>query len=136
MLTQIVALVCAAAFVAPAIGRVSERDFEDFETCYGSFEGASSVLPLLKQHMPANDFATVARAMRDLGEDFIDVEKRLSDVLRSADRNALAQAHLIGRVPWSSAQNQTLAYWSRNAPMSVACFALTKRLHEQLPPAF
>lgn len=136
MLVQIIAFACATAVVAPGIARVSERDFEDFETCYGSFEGASSVLPMLKQRMPPNDFAAVERAMRDLGEDFIDLEKRLTDVARSADHNALAQAHMAGRVPWSSAQNQTLAYWSRNAPMSVACFALTKRLHEQLPPAF
>jgi hypothetical protein len=133
---QIIAFLSVAAIAVPGNSRISERDFEDFETCYGSYEGASTVLPILKNRMPPADFAAVEQAMHDLGEDFADLEKRLSNAVRFSDHNTLAQAHMIGRVPWSNAENQTLAYWSRNAPMSVACFALTKRLHEQLPPIF
>ena len=136
VLTQVIAFFSAAAIAVAGTARISERDFEDFEACYGSYEGASTVLPMLKERMPPADFAAVELAMHDLGEDFADLEKRLSNVVRFSDRNALAQAHMIGRVPWSNTENQTLAYWSRNAPMSVACFALTKRLHEQLPPGF
>jgi hypothetical protein len=136
VLIQSIAILAASVIAVPGIARVSQRDFEDFETCYGSYEGASSVLPMLRERMPPADFVAVERAMRDLGEDFVDLERRLSDVVRAADHDALTQAHMIGRVPWTNPQNQTLAYWSRNAPMSVACFALTKRLHEELPSGF
>ncbi len=105
MLTHLVALVAAAAIAVPGIARISQRDFEDFETCYGSYEGASGILPMLKERMPPADFAAVERAMHDLGEDFDELEKRLSDVVRTADHNVLAQAHMVGRVPWTNPQN-------------------------------
>src|SRR5438309_7523363 len=71
MLTQTVAFLAAAAIAAPGIARFSERSFEDFETCYGSYEGASSVLPILKDSMPPDDAAAVQHAMDNLGSDFM-----------------------------------------------------------------
>ena len=126
----------ATAVAVPDFARVSARDYEDFETCYGSFEGAAMVLPELQPQMSPDDFATVEHAMRNLGDDLAELEMRLSRIVFGADHDELARAHLLGRLPWQQAENQTLAYWSRNAPMSVFCFGLTKRLNEDLPTGF
>jgi hypothetical protein len=133
---HLILLLSATASAAPDFARVSPRDYEDFETCYGSFEGAATVLPLLRVAMPADDFASVEHAMRNLAEDFTGLEQRLSTVVFGADRNELEQAHNIGRIPWQQRENQTLSYWSRNGPMSIFCFGLTKRLNEDLPARF
>jgi hypothetical protein len=86
--------------------------------------------------MSADDFAAVEHAMNNLTDDLADLEMRLAKTVFGTDRNELAQAHLAGRIPWQQPQNQSLEYWSRNAPMSVACFAMTKRLNEVLPSGF
>jgi hypothetical protein len=136
MFLALIALLSAAAPAAPDFARISARDFEDFESCYGSFQGATAVLPKLRSEMSSDDFAAVAHAMDNLADDFTDLEMRLSHLMPGADRNSLMQAHSLGSQPWEIPQNQTLAYWSGNGPMSVYCFALTKRLGEDLPPGF
>ena len=136
MLLIFAALLSVAVPAAPDFARVSARDFEDFESCYGSFQGASAVLPKLKREMPPDDFASVAHAMDNLADDFADLETRLERLIPGTDRNALVQAHALGRSPWENPQNQTLAYWSGNGPMSIYCFGLTKRLGEDLPQGF
>ena len=132
----LIAFLSATVIAAPGPARVSARDYEDFESCYGSVEGAAVVLPGLRQQMSPEDFAAVEHAMQNLTDDLADLEMRLSISVLGTDRNELAQAHLVGRIPWQQPQNQSLDYWSRNAPMSVACFALTKRLNEVLPTGF
>ncbi|HEX5280238.1 MAG TPA: hypothetical protein VFW28_09170 [Micropepsaceae bacterium] len=136
MFLALVALLSAAASAAPDFARISTRDFEDFESCYGSFKGASTVLPKLRTEIPPDDFAAIAHAMGNLADDFADLEKRLSHLMPGADRNLLMQARSLGTEAWEIPQNQTLAYWSGNGPMSVNCFALTKRLGEDLPQGF
>jgi hypothetical protein len=133
---HLILFLSATVLAAPDFARVSPRDYEDFETCYGSFEGAATVLPLLRGAMPADDFASVEHAMRNLAEDFTGLEQRLSTVVFGADRNELEQAHNIGRIPWQQRENQTFSYWSWNGPMSIFCFGLTKRLNEDLPAGF
>lgn len=136
MLLIFFALLSAAAPAAPDFARISARDFEDFESCYGSFQGASAVLPKLKSEMPPDDYVAVAHAMDNLASDFNDLEMRLSRLMPGADRNSLTQAHALGRAQWENPRNQTLVYWSGNGPMSVYCFGLTKRLGEDLPAGF
>lgn len=136
MFLTLIVLLNAAVPAAPDFARMSARDFEDFESCYGSFEGASAVLPKLKGQMPPDDFVAVAHAMDNLADDFNDLEMRLSRLMPGADRNSLVQAHGLGRSQWENSQNQTLAFWSGNGPMSVYCFGLTKRLSEDLPAGF
>lgn len=136
MFLILVALLNVAVPAAPDFARISARDFEDFESCYGSFQGATAMLPKLKGEMPPDDFAAVAHAMDNLSDDFADLELRLSRLMPGADRNSLMQAHALGRSPWENPQNQNLGYWSGNGPMSVYCFGLTKRLGEDLPPGF
>ncbi len=136
MFLTFVVLLSAAVPAAPDFARISARDFEDFESCYGSFQGASAVLPKFKSEMPADDFASVAHAMDNLADDFTDLEMRLSRLMPGADRKSLMQAHALGRASWENPQNQTLGYWSGNGPMSVYCFGLTKRLGEDLPTGF
>jgi hypothetical protein len=74
--------------------------------------------------------------MRNLGADLAGLETRLATVVFGADRNDLSRAHNLGRQPWRQPENQSLAYWSKNGPMSVFCFGLTKRLNEDLPAGF
>ena len=136
MIFALIAFLSATAIAAPGVAGVSARDYEDFESCYGSVEGAAGVLPALRQQMSADDFAAVEHAMNNLTDDLADLEMRLAKTVFGTDRNELAQAHLAGRIPWQQPQNQSLEYWSRNAPMSVACFAMTKRLNEVLPSGF
>jgi hypothetical protein len=136
MLFALIAFLSATAIAAPGPAGVSARDYEDFESCYGSVEGAAGVLPGLRQQMLPDDFAAVEHAMKNLTDDLADLEMRLSQAVFGTDRNELAQAHLVGRIPWQQPENQSLEYWSRNAPMSLACFALTKRLNEVLPTGF
>jgi hypothetical protein len=136
MFLTLIVLLNAAAHAAPDFTRISARDFEDFESCYGSFQGATAVLPKLKSEMPPDDFAAVAHAMGNLADDFRDLEMRLSRLMPGADRNSLVQAHALGRSQWENPDHQTLAYWSGNGPMSVYCFGLTKRLSEDLPAGF
>jgi hypothetical protein len=136
MLLALIAFLSATAIAMPGIAGVSARDYEDFETCYGSAEGAAGVLPGLRQQMSPDDFAAVEHAMKNLTDDLADLEMRLSQIVFGADRTELAQAHMAGRSPWQQPQNQSLEFWSRNAPMSLGCFALTKRLNEVLPTAF
>jgi len=136
MLFALIAFVSATTIAVPAVATVSARDYEDFESCYGSVEGAAGVLPELRDQMPPDDFAAVEHAMKNLIDDLADLEKRLSKTVFGTDRDELAQAHMIGRFPWQQVQNHSLEFWSRNAPMSVACFALTKRLNEVLPSGF
>ena len=125
-----------AAFVAATPERVTASDYEDFESCYGSFKGASIVLPQLQGQIDAADFATIEHAMQNLAIDLNDLAMRLSHgVFRSEDKR-LDAARLAGSLPWKQAQNQTLDYWSRNGPMSRYCFGLTKRLNEDLPLGF
>jgi hypothetical protein len=136
MLFPLILFFSATAVTVPDFARVSARDYEDFETCYGSFEGAEAVLPQLRGQMPPNDFAAVEHAMQNLADDFAGLEMRLSTVIFGADRNDLARAHMVGRLPWQQPENRTLDYWSRNGPMSLFCFGLTKRLDEDLPSGF
>jgi len=136
MLFALIAFLSATAIAVPGLAGVSARDYEDFESCYGSVEGAAGVLPGLREQMSPEDFAAVEHAMKNLTDDLTDLEMRLSKTVFGTDREELAQAHLIGRSPWQQVQNHTLTFWSRNAPMSVACFALTKRLNEILPSGF
>jgi hypothetical protein len=129
------ALVAALpALAAPA--RVTAHDYEDFESCFGSFEGASTVLPKLQDRIAANDFETIEHAMQNLGTDLNGIEMRLSHAIIRSDPATLAEAHRAGRLAWTQPQNQTLDYWSRNGPMSRFCFDLTKRLNEDLPLGF
>lgn len=136
MFLTLVVLLSMAVPAAPDFARISARDFENFESCYGSFQGATAILPKLKGEMPPDDFAAVAHAMDNLADDFTDLETRLSRLTPGADRNSLMQARALGRSPWENPQNQNLGYWSGNGPMSVYCFGLTKRLGENLPPGF
>jgi hypothetical protein len=126
-----------AAFVAAAApARVTAADYEDFESCYGSFEGAGTVLPQLKSQIDAPDFATIEHAMQNLAIDLDDLAMRLSQGAFRGDAKRLEAARLAGTLPWKDPQNRTLAYWSRNGPMSRYCFGLTKRLNEDLPLGF
>ena len=136
MLLALIVFLSATSIAAPGLAGVNARDYEDFESCYGSVEGAAGVLPELREQMSPDDFTAVEHAMTNLRDDLADVETRLSKTVFGTDRKELAQAHLIGRSPWQQVQNHTLDFWSRNAPMSVACFALTKRLNEVLPSGF
>ena len=136
MLLALIVLLSATSIAAPGLAGVSARDYEDFESCYGSVEGATGVLPGLREQITPEDFAAVEHAMTNLSDDLADLEMRLSKTVFGAGREELAQAHLTGRSPWQQVQNHTLEFWSRNAPMSVACFALTKRLNEILPTGF
>jgi len=136
MFLTLVVLLNVAVPAAPDFARISARDFEDFESCYGSFQGATAVLPKLKSEIPPDDFAAVAHAMDNLAEDFTDLERRLSRLMPGTDRNALRQANVLGRSPWENPGNQTLAFWSGNGPMSIYCFGLTKRLGEDIPRGF
>lgn len=136
MLIQVLLFLSAATAAAPDFARVSPRDYEDFETCYGSFEGASAALPTLREAMPPDEFSAVEHAMGNLAEDFAGLEQRLSAVVFGANRNGLEEARRIGRMPWQQPENHSLLYWSRNGPMSVFCFGLTKRLNEDLPTGF
>jgi hypothetical protein len=125
-----------SGLLAQDFALVFQRDYEYLESGYGSFEGAATVLPLLRGAMPADDFSFVEHATRNLAEDFTGLEQRLSTVVFGADRNELERAHNIGRIPWQQRENQTLSYGSRNGPMSIFCFGLTKRLNEDLPAGF
>ncbi len=136
MLMRLIALLPAMAIAVPASSGVSARDYEDFESCYGSFEGASGLLPSLREQMSPDDYAAVDHAMKNLSDDLADLEMRLATNVFGAQREELVQAHLFGRSPCQQTQNQSLDFWSRNAPMSISCFALTKRLNEVLPAAF
>jgi hypothetical protein len=136
MLLALIVLLSAASIAAPGLAGVTARDYEDFESCYGSVEGAAGVLPELREQMSPDDFAAVEHAMTNLTDDLADLEMRLSKTVFGTDREELAQAHMIGRSPWQQVQNHSLNFWSRNAPMSLACFALTKRLNEILPSGF
>jgi len=136
MFLALIAISSAMLIAAPGLAGVSARDYEDFESCYGSVEGAAGVLPELREQMPPDDFAAVEHAMKNLTDDLADLEMRLSKTVFGTDHEELAQAHLIGRSPWQQVQNHTLEFWSRNAPMSIACFAMTKRLNEILPTGF
>ena len=135
MLVSLLFLFTVSA-AGPDFTRVSARDFEDFEACYGSFEGAAAALPALRPKMSPDDFDTVQHAMRNLADDLAGLRTRLAMVVFGADRNELLRAHMIGRLPWQQPENQTIAFWSRNGPMSVFCFGLTKRLNEGLPAGF
>ncbi len=129
-------LAIAAILAAAAPARVTASDYEDFESCYGSFEGASTLLPQLKDQIDAPDFATIEHAMQNLGTDLDDLAMRLSHGVFHSDAKRLEAARLAGSLPWRQPQNQTLDYWSRNGPMSLYCFGLTKRLNEDLPLGF
>jgi hypothetical protein len=129
-------LAIAAFLAAAAPAPVTASDYEDFESCYGSFEGASSLLPQLKDQFDPPDFATIEHAMQNLATDLDDLAMRLSHGVFRADAKRLDAARLAGSLPWKQPQNQTLAYWSRNGPMSLYCFGLTKRLNEDLPLGF
>jgi hypothetical protein len=129
-------LVIATLLAVAAPARVTASDYEDFESCYGSFEGASTVLPRLKAQIDAPDFATIEHAMQNLAVDLDDLAMRLSHGAFRSDAKRLDAARLAGSLPWKEAQNQTLDYWSRNGPMSLYCFGLTKRLNEDLPLGF
>lgn len=126
----------AAFFAVAAPARVTAADYEDFESCYGSFEGATTVLPQLKSQIDAPDFATIEHAMQNLAIDLSDLAMRLSRGVFRSDAKRLEAARLAGSLPWKELQNQTLDYWSRNGPMSRYCFGLTKRLNEDLPLGF
>ncbi len=136
MLLPIIAMLPALTIAVPAGAGVSARDYEDFELCYGSVEGAAGVLPALREQMSRDDYAAVEHAMKNLAGDLADLEMRLAQNVFGTDREDLAQAHLAGRFPWQQPQNRSLDFWSRNAPMSISCFALTKRLNELLPTGF
>ena len=135
MLFQLIVFLSATAAAAPDFARATARDYEDFETCYGSFEGAAAVLPELRGQMPMDDFSAVQHAMRNLAEDFAGLEMRLSMVVFGADRDDLARAHMAGLLPWQRAENRTLAYWSRNGPMSLFCFGLMRAGCYQMKPS-
>ena len=125
-----------AAFLAATPAHVTASDYEDFQSCYGSFEGASIVLPQLRSQFDAADFATIEHAMQNLAIDLNDLAMRLSHGVFRSDAKRLDAARLAGSLPWRQPQNQTLDYWSRNGPMSRYCFGLTKRLNEDLPLGF
>jgi hypothetical protein len=129
-------LAMTAFLLAAAPARVTASDYEDFESCYGSFEGASTVLPQLKNQIDSPDFATIEHAMQNLATDLTDLAMRLSHGVFRSDAKRLDAARLAGLLPWKDPQNQTLDYWSRNGPMSLYCFGLTKRLNEDLPLGF
>jgi hypothetical protein len=116
--------------------RPTTSDYEDFESCYGSFESASTLLPQLKNQIDPTDFATIEHAMQNLAIDFADLAMRLPHGVLGSDAKRLEAARLAGSLPWKQPQNQTLDYWSRNGPMSLYCFGLTKRLNEDLPLGF
>ena len=129
-------LAMAAFLAAGAPVRVTASDYEDFESCYGSFEGSSALLPQLKSEIDAPDFATIEHAMQNLAIDLADLGMRLSHGVFGSDAKHLDAARLAGALPWKQPQNQALDYWSRNGPMSLYCFGLTKRLNEDLPLGF
>ena len=130
------AAVAMAALLATTSARVTASDYEDFESCYGSFEGASIVLPQLQSQIDAGDFATIEHAMQNLAIDLNDLAMRLSHGAFRSNAKRLEAARLAGSLPWKQPQNQTLDYWSRNGPMSRYCFGLTKSLNEDLPLGF
>ena len=130
------AALAMAAFLSATPARVTASDYEDFQSCYGSFEGASIVLPQLRSQFDAADFATIEHAMQNLAIDLNDLAMRLSHGVFRSDAKRLDAARLAGSLPWKQPQNQTLDYWSRNGPMSRYCFGLTKRLNEDLPLGF
>jgi hypothetical protein len=84
----LIAFLSATAVAAPGVAGVSARDYEDFESCYGSVEGAAGVLPALRQQMSADDFAAVEHAMNNLTDDLADLEMRLAKTVFGTDRNA------------------------------------------------
>jgi hypothetical protein len=133
---MLAALAVAAFLEAATPTRPTASDYEDFESCYGSFEGASTVLPRLKTQIDATDFATIEHAMQNLAIDLADLAMRLPHAVFGSDAQRLETARLAGSLPWKQPQNQTLDYWSRNGPMSLYCFGLTKRLNEDLPLGF
>ena len=110
-------------------------DYEDFESCYGSFEGARIVLPQPQSQIDAADFAT-KHAMQNLAIDLNELAMRLSHGVFRGDAKRLDAARLAGSLPWKQPQNQTLDFWARNGPMSLHRFGLTKRLNEYLPLGF
>ncbi len=129
-------LAMAALLAVAAPAPVTTSDYEDFESCYGSFEGASTVLPQLKSQIDASDFMTIEHGMQNLAIDLDDLATRLSHGGFRSDAKRFEAARLAGSLPWKQPQNQTLDYWSRNGPMSRYCFGLTKRLNEDLPLGF
>jgi len=133
MLTKLsIAILLAAAMPAMA-AEVREADYEDFESCYGSFEGAQTVLPKLQDQIAPADLDDIAHGMEALDADFHDLEMRLSASVFHSDRKSLDAAHVSGTLPWARPQNQNLDYWSRNGPMSRFCFDLIKRLSQTVP---
>ena len=113
-----------------------QSDFDQFEVCYGSLEGAQGLLPILQPQFDPATFEQVAKATQDFLEAFLDLEKRLNAAVRHPDKASLNLAHIRGYRPWTIPQNQTLEYWSRNGPMSASCFDLFKLLNETLPLPF
>jgi hypothetical protein len=63
---MLVGLAMAAFLDVVAPARVRASDYEDFESCYGSFEGASKMFPQPKSQIDAPDFATIEHAMQNL----------------------------------------------------------------------
>ena len=108
-------------------------NYEDFQSCYGSFEGAGIVLPQLQSQFGAADLATIEHAMQNIAIDLNDLAMRLSHGVFRSDANRLDAACLAGSLLEAAAKNQTLDYWSRNGPMSRYCFGPTKCLNEDLP---
>ncbi|HXI99789.1 MAG TPA: hypothetical protein VNH44_01115 [Micropepsaceae bacterium] len=128
------ALASTLGFPAVASAAIAtQSDFDQFEVCYGSLEGAQTVLPKLQPEFDPATYEQVTKATRDFLDAFLDMESRLSKAVIHPDKASLSIAHIRGYRPWTLPENQSLDYWSRNGPMPVSCFDLFKRLNETLP---
>jgi hypothetical protein len=127
----------AASFLLPAAifgTAVSQENYEQFETCYGSFQGASTVFPQIEAELAPADHRDLVQAMTDLAETFGILERKFAAVGLTGDTAARNRDRLVGRLPWTKAESHTLRYWSANGPMSRPCFELIKMLNQTLGP--
>lgn len=125
-----------AAVIRAALGdaSVSRGDRDQFDICYGSFEGAEIVLPQLRSQFNPAYYREISEAMEDLGANLVDLEAHFADHGLTKDQVARNGGHLAGRLPWLKPENRTLDFWAQNGPMSQACFELIKRLNAAFVP--
>lgn len=130
----LIALVFAAIAQAAAGSPISRADRDQFDICYGSFEGAQMTLPQLESKFDPSYYREIGDAMEDLGANLIDLDMHFAGIGLPEDKTARERGHVTGRLPWMNPENRTLEFWARNGPMSEACFELIKRLNESLGP--
>jgi hypothetical protein len=130
-----VMLLVAALIPAATLGTaLSRADRDQFDMCYGSFEGAQTVLRDLEADFDPAYYREVGDAMEDLGADLANLDARLAEVGLAEDRTARERGHLAGRLAWTKPENHTLNFWAQNGPMSRPCFDLLKKLNQTLGP--